>query len=135
MMLENEEEDSKFYEKAYTLISVLKRQGHEMVYIADSKFKDYEEIFMLISYCNCLLAFTDKYTLSCTWRTSEITYAQHGVGIFEKVDFHIPVFLYRAIDDHNTPFLESLVRMQDVFVLPVDASSAAQVINVAMNDY
>jgi len=62
------------------LISTLEKKGHEIVFVADSKFKDYEEIYALLSSCNCLLAFTDKYTMSSTWRASEITYASNGCG-------------------------------------------------------
>jgi len=62
-----------------------------------------------------------------------MTYAFNGAGAFEKVNFHIPVFLYRAIDDYKSPNVDSLVKMSDVYILPDDIDSAAQFINVTMN--
>ena len=131
---ESEEKDSKFYREANDLISILKKLGHEVVYVADDKFNNYEEIYKLIASCNCLLAITDSYSLSSTWRVSEITYASNGCGAFETVDFHIPVFLYKAIDDCDSSFLTELVKMHEVFTLPGDVNSAIQTINVTMKN-
>lgn len=126
MSFENEEHDAQFYSKAYALISALKTQNHEIVYISDNEFNDYKYvgIYKALSSCDCLLAFTDCYTCSSTWRVSEITYAINGAGAFEKVDFHIPVFLYRGIDNHNSLFIDNLIKQPDVYVLPDDINVA-----------
>ena len=130
-----EKEDKKYYEKAYDLIAELKNQGHEIIYVSDDEFKfaDYNVIWESISSCDCLLAFTDQYTLSSTWRNAEITYALHGIGVYEKVDFRIPVFFYTAIDEHKSVSLDSYMRMvDDHFILPDDINSAAQIIETIM---
>jgi len=134
MSLLKKNDDKKIYVKAYALISLLKKQMHEIIYVNDNKFKDYDEIYNLISSCKCLLAFIDTYTLSSTWRMSEITYAMAGMGAFEKVNFHIPVFLYKITDYYNSMFLESTLQQPDVFLLPEDINLAAQTINMVMSE-
>jgi len=66
MSINSDEEDAKFYSKAYALISVLKQYGHEIVYISDKDFRNYDEIYTALSSCNCLLGFTDSCALSST---------------------------------------------------------------------
>ena len=83
-------------------MDALKEHGHEIVYIADDSFNDYEYvgIYKKLASCDCLLAFADKWTLSGTWRLTEITHAIYGWGAFEEntnSGFHIPVFVYKGL--------------------------------------
>ena len=136
----------EYYHKAHDLLSLLEKHGHELVYIADDEFLDfdYKGIYKAIETCDALLAFTDGYTLSSTWRCSEITFVQYGEGTnykTDKTDFQvIPIFLYRGIDDHFTPFIRGLLTQPGVFDLPVDTGAAADMITnfgklVAANPY
>ena len=137
MKILSKNEDKKFYKKAYSLFYTLKRYGNDVVYVGDDEFLNfnYEGIYKLISSCNCLLAFTDRYTISSTWRASEVTYATDGMGIFEKVNFHIPVFLYTAIDNYTTSFFDDVMKRQDVYILPNNIPSAAQFIKNTMKKF
>jgi hypothetical protein len=136
MSFEGEEKDAELYKKAYALLSELNKRGHETIYISDGQFNDYgyTGIYKEISFCDCLLAFTDRYTFSSTWRTSEITYAMRGLGFFEKADFHIPVFFYIGIDDYTDVFFENAQKEPDVYVLPNNINAAAQSIIATMNE-
>ena len=134
MSIDSKVQNATFHQKAYALIDALNELGNKTVYISDLEFNDYEYIgiYKALATCDCLLAFTDRYTFSSTWRASEITYAICGMGAREKVEFHIPVFLYRGIDDYSGAFLESTIKQPDVFVLPDKIASAARSLVVKM---
>ena len=125
-------EESKLYKKAFDLIDVINKIGHETVY--KGEWHGYPEIYKAISSCNCLLAFTNKDTISSTWRAIEMTYASKGVGAFEIVDFHIPVFLYTGIDNDDCMFLSGFVKWPDVYKLPIGIHSAARKIESIMEN-
>ncbi|MCL2637640.1 MAG: hypothetical protein FWD48_04640 [Oscillospiraceae bacterium] len=117
----------ELYKDAFVLISELENRGHEIIYLSDydnHKIKFYTEIYETISSCDCLLAFILR--SGSTWRAAEVTYASRGVGIAEKFNFSMPVFLYIIEDcwhDNNLP---------NVHVLPADIISAADLIEAKM---
>ena len=126
--------EATYFSKAHALMDALIEHGHEIVYITDKSFNDFEYvgIFKELASCDCLLAFTDDYTLSSSWRFIEITYAMFGHGAFEEhlnVGFHIPVFVYRGLDDNDSPFIREILEQPDVYLLPNEIGDAADFIN------
>jgi hypothetical protein len=117
-----------YIEKTNELNRALTESGYEIVYIKE--FIPYDEIYKNIESCDCLLAFTDVF--GSTWKTSEITYAHSGAGAFSKVDFRIPVFLYNLRKING--FFKSMIKRQDVYVLPKNVKSATRLINKIMSN-
>ena len=138
MTFSDKDEDATYFSKAYALMDALKEHGHEIVYITDKSFLNfhYVGIFKELASCDCLLAFADKYTLSSSWRLTEITYALlcHGIT-WEHLNkgFHIPVFVYRGLDDHDSPFIRETIEQPDVYLLPNKIGNAADFINNLQN--
>jgi hypothetical protein len=119
------------------LIKSLKKRRHKIVYVKDSEFMKYRYtgIYKLVESCDCLLGFTDQYTLSGTWRAIEMTYAHSGVGAFDKADFHIPVFLYNGLDEHESGFAISFAKRHEVYSLPNEIDLAIQFIEDTMSKF
>ena len=116
-----------YVETSFKLIEALESNGCRTDYVKESAFNGYDEIYEKIRCCDCLVAFTDRFTLASTWRSVEITYAHSGVGAYEKSDFHIPVFFYRGLDSHKCAFIESMLgRTGRIHAMPDNIEDAVK---------
>ena len=126
------EKESKFVEVSLELNRLLIEAGHVVIHTDEDKWIPYPEIQALIETCGCLIGFIDDITLASTWRAMEITYAHCGMGAFENTGFHIPVFFYKGLENKQYPFIESMIKQDDVYVLPNDLKEAVKFLENTM---